>query len=669
MVSLLTVVGSATTAPAADAAADAAAGGHASRYVPISPIRVLNTRDSGFSPLLDLGILSVDPLVPEVIDAAGVDPLDVEAVAINLTIAGPKSVGYLKTWPTAEPTPPLKSASAVNNQSAGEDIANFAIVPIGTNGRISIQTRTTTDVIVDVQGVFVRSTSSQAGRFVPIATPQRALDTRNTTPVPGKTSIVVDLAGAVDEIPRTASAAVINLVATRTQEVGYLTAFPKGNPPRTSNVNYPAGGHDIAGSAITQLDNGKLTIYANGTTDVIVDVIGYMTGEADDDISSGLFVAFEPERHYDSRANKAPIGSTPLNGNSHTLQLAGSKSVPADGVLAVASNLTMTETDGGGNLVAYPKNPRPRKYSTVNAVYVGHTIANHAIVALDNGGFSIFSPRRADFIVDVSGYFLDGTTTPPTTTRRVDSPDVRQAPVSQPTLDNDFTYLQEASVQNASFGAYSRAGRRYYGWNPCKSITYAVNRQGANAAQMAALQAAIYDVEEASGFDLVYLGEAVGSLNTDSVDPRVVGGGEAMAVFGFSNASKTPTLSGGTIGIGGLGAGIDSRSAIEFAPGDDFAWIVRNGFAIADTADLPDMQELRATFAHEIGHMIGLDHVSLSARDELMRPVLTSQFTFGSGDKYGLWSIGADPCAGARLTQRALPLEPIDIDGGRWVAD
>ena len=666
MVSLLTVVGSATNAPPADAAA----GGQASRYVAISPVRVLNTLDPGFSPLLSLGILSVNPLIPAVIGAAGVDPLDVEAVAINLTITEPTGPGFLKTWPTAEPTPPRSSASAVNNRTPGENIANFSIVPLGANGRISIQSLASTQVIVDVQGVFVRSTSSSAGRFVPLATPERALDTRSTAPVGGGKTIVVDLADAVG-IPSTASAALINLVAADTQQPGFLTAFPKGTRPDASNVNYPDGNYNIAGSAITQLDNGTLKIYAHGTTDVIVDVIGYMTGEADAASSSGLFVPFEPERHYDSRPTWAPLGSTPLTpGTNRTLQIAGSFSVPATGVLGVASNLTMTETNGPGFLVAYPKNPVPNNYSTVNAVFPQHSIANHAIVALDAGKMSIYSLQRSDFIVDISGYFLDGTTTPPTAPRRVDSPDVQQAPVSQPALDNDFTYLQLAGGSNASFGAYSLAGRRYYGWNPCNPITYAVNRQGASAAQMAALQAAIYDVEEASGFDFVYLGEAVGSLNTDSVDPRVVGGGEAMAVFGFSNASKTPILSGGTIGIGGLGDGIDSRLAIEFTPGDTFAWIVRNGFAIADTADLTNAQELRATFAHEIGHMVGLDHVSLSAAGELMRPVLTNQFTFGNGDKYGLWSIGADPCAAAgRLAQRAFTAEPIGIDGGRWVAD
>lgn len=669
MVSLLTAVGAAATAPPADAAA----GGQASRYVAISPVRVLDTRDPGFSPLLENGILSVDPLASAVlsdISAAGVDPLDVEAVAINLTIAGPRSFGYLKTWPTAEPTPAAESASAVNNQSAGEDIANFSIVPLGANGRISIQSLNTTDVIVDVQGVFVRSGSSRAGRFVPLPTPKRALDTRKTTPVDGKTAIVVDLTDTV-RIPRTASAAVINLVATRTQEVGYLTAYPSGRKPTASNVNYPAGGHDIAGSAITQLDDGKLTIYANGTTDLIVDVIGYMTGEADPTSSSGLFVAFEPERHYDSRPNKEPIGSTPLDGNSRTLQVAGIKSVPATGVLAVASNLTMTETNGAGYLVASATNPPPPNYSTVNAIFNGHTIANHAIVALANGGFSVYSARGAHFVVDISGYFLDGTTTPPTTPRRTASPDVRQAPVDQPAVDNDFTYLQEAEGSKASFGAYALAGRRYYGWNPCRPITYAVNRQGASDAQMAALQAAIYDVEEASGFDLQYVGEAVGSLyistSSDSVDPRVDGGGEAMAVFGFSDASKTPILSGGTVGIGGLGAGIDPRKAVELAPGDTYAWIVRDGFAIADTTDLFSVQQVRATFAHEIGHMIGLDHVS--GFGELMRPVLGAQYTFGNGDKYGLWSVGADPCAAARSSSNALTLEPIGIEGGDWVAD
>jgi len=664
--------------------AGAAPGGQASRYVPITPVRVLDTRDPGSRPLRFFDIISIDPLTAGVMNAVDVDPLDVEAVAINLTITKSVAPGFLKSWPTGARTPGLDSSSIVNNLLTDETIANFAIVPVGANGRISIQTFETTDVVVDVQGVFERSSSSRAGRFVPLDDPQRAIDTRESSPVQGGTELIVDLAERVD-IPRTASAAVINLIAADTQQPGFLTAFPDGDLPRASNVNYPDGNYNIAGSAITQLNDGKLKIHASGTTDVIVDVIGYMTGDDDETDAAdetdfagtaGLFVAFEPERHYDSRPQNLPLDSRPLlAGERRTLMIAGTKSVPSSGVLAVASNLTMTETDGPGYLVIYPGVPVPENYSTVNAVFKQHSIANHAVVALDDGTLSVFSQQQSDFIVDISGYFLDGSVEPPTTVRRVDTdptptPDVPQAPLAEPIFDDDFTYLQQAAADERPFAAYERAGRRYFGWNPCEPITYAVNSQRATPAQVGALNEAIREVERASGFDLVYVGEATGSLDTESVDPRVAGGTTAMAVFGFSDPYETPVLAGGTIGIGGLGQGIDDRKAVEQAAGDQFAWIVRDGFAIVDITDLPTLEAVQATFAHEIAHMVGLDHVN--SRSELMFPAPTRQVVFGDGDKYGLWSIGAEPCSSARFFDVApgqFPAEMVSFDVTGWVAD
>ncbi len=666
----LTTIGASISAPVADAAP----GGQASRYVAISPIRVLDTRDPGNGFVRADDSLSLNPLTVDVVAAAAVDPLDVEAVAINLTITQPVAPGWLKSWPTANSTPDAVATSAVNNRDANETIANFAIVPVGANGRISIQSLSGSHVVVDVQGVFARATSSRAGRFVPLAVPARAIDTRDTpNRVLGGTNLDLDLTATVG-IPRNASAALINLVAATTQRDGYLTAYPAGSPPLASNVNYLGGGSNVAGSAITRLDNGRLKIFASGTTDVIVDVIGYMTGDTDVESASGLFVPLAPERHYDSRPNEAPFGTAPLTPlSSRTVQIAGRFSVPATGVLGVASNLTMTGTDGAGYLVIYPKEPVPPRYSTVNSMFANHSIANHAIVALSNGTLSVFSLGRSDFIIDISGYFLDGTTPPPTTPRRAltepaPTPDVNPGVVPVPPPDSDYDYLQEARGSNFSLGAYALAGRRYYGWDPCDPITYAVNAQRATQEQVAALNAAIRDVEDASGFDLVYVGQATGSLNTDSVDPRVVGGGEAMAVFGFSDPYETPILAGGTIGIGGLGDGIDGRTAVTKQPGDQFAWIVRDGFAIADISDVPGAPQLRATFAHEIGHMVGLDHVN--APGELMRPVLTGQNTFGNGDKNGLFNIGEPQCpGGAALTLEAPADAPIDIDVTGWIAD
>jgi len=217
----------------------AAGRAQASAYVAISPVRVLDTRVQGQSFVPADATLSIDPLVPDVIAAAAVDPLDVEAVAINLTITQPQTPGFLSSWPTAFFRPDEVRTSVVNNRSVNETIANFAIIRVGANGLISARSAFGSHVIVDVQGVFARTESSRAGRFVPLAVPQRALDTRLTgETLAAGTPRVIDLTETVG-VPRTASAGVINLVAASTREPGFLTAYPQGTVPLASNVNYP----------------------------------------------------------------------------------------------------------------------------------------------------------------------------------------------------------------------------------------------------------------------------------------------------------------------------------------------------------------------------------------------------------------------------------------------
>lgn len=680
LASLVTLV-----SPPATVVVEAAGGGQASKYVAIAPIRVLDTRDPGYKRLPGGDTLSVNPLTPDVLAAAGVDPLDVEAVAINLSMTQEIAAGWLRSLPTGLAISDEIATAAVNNAGANDDITNVSIVPVGASGLISIYTLQSTHVVVDVQGVFVRATSSRAGRFVPLPTPTRAVDTRDTsTPLGADTSRLVDLTAV--GIPSTASAAIINIVATETQNGGYLTAYPGGTVPYTSNLNYPGGNHTIAAGAITRLDNGKLRIYSSAATHLVVDVVGYMTGDSDTDSAAGLFVSIPPERHYDSRSSEWPYGTSPLApGTSRSLQVAGALNVPADGVIGIASNLTMTNPDRGGYLVMYPESPLPEDYASVNSAYAGQTIGNHAIAALDDdGAVRVFSLGQSDYIVDITGYFIDGSNVPTTPPRTATDPapatDVDPTRPAYPGYSSRYSYLIEAEGSNAPYGAYSNAGRRYYGWQPCEPITYAVNTERATQEQIDAMNRAIRTAETASGIDLVYVGEATGNLELGSIDPRVPGGTTAMAVIGFSDPYATPILDGSTIGIGGVGRSVLSSgsmgSAVAFDSSGQTAWVVRGGFALVDITDVIDIVDLEYAFAHEIAHMIGLGHVT--SRSEVMYQYLPTSplLAYGSGDRYGLYSIGEPQCtSGAALTAN----EPLtaeapaaardDIDVTYYVAD
>jgi len=644
---------------------EAAVGGLATRYVPIAPIRVLDTRESkALQPNKSLTLHPIDAAVSAAISAKGIDPTQVEAVAINVTAIDTSGPGFLTAWPTGSVRP---NVSSLNYQTAGSVVPNLAIVPLGTGGKISIYSLSGTDLAVDVQGVFERADSSTDGRFIPIV-PDRAIDTRERTPIGAGKSIVVDLTG---QIPATASAAVLNIAATETAGPGYLTVWADGvvRPDPAANLNYPAANYTVANSVITGVNAGRVRIYSLAGADVVVDVVGYMTGNKAPDTSEGLYVPLVPQRLWDSRPDEAPCRTSNIGPEqTASLAVAGRLQVPSTGVSAVTMNLTMTNTLRSGFLEAFPSaTTRPDPYSSVNAVRSGQTVGNHAVVALDAGGIDLFSSHGTDFVADVTGYFLDRTGTPPTASFEPTTQPVVVCSVPVPPADEDYEYLQAAG-QNGDLAPYSRNGRRYFGWRPCDSITYAVNTGRANQIQIDAMNSAIRQVENASGFDFVLLGNVNGSLNTNTIDANVPGVGQAMAVIAFSDVSATPALTGNTIGIGGLGSG----SGDTVVQDGSLAWIVRGGFAIADIDDVTDPGDITATFAHELGHMLGLAHVN--AVGELMRPVLSNQSDFGDGDRNGLYSIGEPQCSssetlGSRTSASLGTDPPASFSVTGWVAD
>ena len=97
---------------------------------------------------------------------AGV-PAGAAAVAINLTVASPRSTGYLTAYPCSAGRPVVSNANFVRDQV----VASAAVVPVGADGTICVFGQEGTHVVVDVTGSF----PAGAG-FVPL-TPDRLADT------------------------------------------------------------------------------------------------------------------------------------------------------------------------------------------------------------------------------------------------------------------------------------------------------------------------------------------------------------------------------------------------------------------------------------------------------------------------------------------------------------
>ncbi len=164
-----------------------------------------------------------------------------------------------------------------------------------------------------------------------------------------------------------------------------------------------------------------------------------------------------------------------------------------------------------------------------------------------------------------------------------------------------------------------------------------MNPTGAPAGYRETLAAAVADIEAASGLDLVFGGTTDDRTFSDRSGPL-----DATAppvLIGWATPDEMPRLADDVAGVGGAEAVQTRRDRLTYVTGmvvldrDQFAEIgVREGGA--------ELQ--RAIVTHELGHVVGLDHVD--DPDQLMYAETSGRSRLGAGDADGLAVLGNGPC-------------------------
>ncbi len=336
-------------------------GGGGAGYFPITPIRVLDSRDgtglTGHIP----AVFSSN--VPKTFPVAGVTintitiPSDAVAITGNLTVTGQTAAGFLALTPTPTTTP---SSSTLNFPLA--DIrANNVTIALGPDGSLSAVYKAVagkhTNVILDVTGYF-RTGAGQT--YFPIAS-TRILDSRDGTGQPSHTPapFVANVAQSFPVqgfggglIPITATAITANLTVTGQTKPGFVAVTPApDNAPGTSTLNFPL--HDNRANGLTIPINADGTVSAvykavSGTANLILDVTGYYSNAG----GGLLFHPLNPGRLVDTRQ---ALGLDGLGNGLHGAQgttprqvvVSGHFAVPA-GAAAITGNLTITAQTGPG---------------------------------------------------------------------------------------------------------------------------------------------------------------------------------------------------------------------------------------------------------------------------------------------------------------------------------
>jgi hypothetical protein len=337
-------------------------------------------------------------------------PASATAIAVNITSTESISEFYIQALPTLGGA--VGGFSTINVTSPGQNLPNFAVVPIG-QGSISIFIPTGGNIVIDAMGYFSPASATAAGRFVPI-NPRRALDTRPTEPGPVPAGWVPHRPAAGEAVrvevpadigvPSTGvSALVVNVTATGSSAAGFLQALPTGTAAgQTSTVNY-TDGQTAATHAIVSLGSGgSISVYTSVSAHIVVDVMGYITDGSAPISGAGRFVSVAPDRYYDSRS--AP-NSMHVNGSTVTVPLAGPPFVVPAGAAAISMNLTSDLATAPGFVTAYPADGTLPLSSNLNFV-AATTVANAGLVKLSTGGtLNTYVSVATHVIIDVNGYF------------------------------------------------------------------------------------------------------------------------------------------------------------------------------------------------------------------------------------------------------------------------
>jgi hypothetical protein len=398
------------------------------RYVALAtPTRVLDTRAATHvGPAVLTGPYAPQAIIDvQLTGTGGIPATGVSAVVVNLTSVGATHPGYLQAFPYLRAA--AGGTSTVNLAGTGEARPNFAVVPLGVGGRISVYLHAGGDVLIDVLGYYLdgQGAGSTAGRFVPLPRPERWADTRGLGGAPLPVGFATPRRAGADEsaevpwlqgtgVPAAGvDALVVSIISANSTAAGYLRADPTGTDVHDpgfahSDVNYSPGAV-VANTAIVRLGaGGTISVYALQASNIVVDVVGYITSADAPSATTGLFMPITPGRAYDSRL---PTPSPFSAGGARTVQITGLADALVDtAAVGVSANLTVTGPVAPGYLQAYPNAAAPPPTSALNYL-AGQTVAGGAFLALGTPNpiertVTVRMSQTGHVIIDINGYFL-----------------------------------------------------------------------------------------------------------------------------------------------------------------------------------------------------------------------------------------------------------------------
>jgi hypothetical protein len=169
-------------------------------------------------------------------------------------------------------------------------------------------------------------------------------------------------------------------------------------------------------------------------------------------------------------------------------------------------------------------------------------------------------------------------------------------------------------------------------FNPCQTVEYVVNPEGAPPGGLTAVNAAVDQISRASGIDFASTGITSERALADrrNYQPLAYGDRWAPILVEWLPLGKAVGATHGFAGVGGPSRPVPA--------GNTYAYVSGKVLMNSDDREPPEL--LQGILMHELGHVLGLDHVTNP--EDVMNPagIVVPNQQWGPGDIAGLHKVG-----------------------------